>query len=253
MNYTVKQLAALAGITTRTLHYYDEIGLLKPSFIAGNGYRYYSEKELLLLQQILFFRELEFSLEEIVNIINSSTFNPKQALEEQKKLLTMKKSKLECLINTIDNTIGHMKGGADMTNDDFFNGFSDDQMNQYKEEAKKRWGHTDAYRQSRERTKNWSKEDYKRIKEDGETLTKELAAAMDLDIKSKEVQTLIAKHHKGIEKFYDCSYEMYRGLGNMYADDPRFTATYDKFRPGLAKWLQKAINYYCDKNQKDGK
>ena len=101
-----------------------------------------------------------------------------------------------------------------------------------------------------ERTKHWTKEDYKRIQKQGEIFTKELAKAMDLDIKSDEVQKLVAQHYQGIETFYDCSYEMYRGLADMYVVDPRYTAFYDKFRPGLAKWLQKAIHYYCDQKQK---
>lgn len=250
MKYTVHELAKLAGVTTRTLHYYDEIGLLKPSFIESNGYRFYEDKELVKLQQILFFRELEFSLEDIVKIVDSPKFEAKAALHEQKKLLEMKKTKIENLIKTITKTLDYMKGGGIMKNDDLFNGFSDDQMDEYKEEAKKRWGHTQAYKQSVERTKNWTKDDYRRIKEAGVALAKELASAMELDIKSDEVQSLIGKHHQGIETFYDCSYEMYRGLSNMYVEDPRFTAYYDKFKPGLAKWLQKAIHYYCDMHEK---
>jgi DNA-binding transcriptional MerR regulator len=248
MKYTVQQLAKIAGITTRTLHYYDEIGLLQPSFVAHNGYRYYEEKELLKLQQILFFRELEFSLEEIMKIVTAPDFDAQAALLEQKKLLAIKKQKLEGLITTIDKTLEHMRGGDLMKNDDLFQDFADDEMNEYKEEAKKRWGHTEAYRQSIERTKHWTKADYKRIKEQAEVFNKELAAAMELDIKSKQVQDLIKKHHEGIEVFYDCSYEMYKTLGDMYVQDPRFTAYYDKYKPGLAKWLQKAITYYVDQH-----
>jgi len=246
MKYTVHQLAKIAGVTTRTLHYYDEIGLLRPSFVESNSYRYYEEKELAKLQQILFFRELEFSLVEIIKIVNSSGYNAKAALNDQKKLLEMKRVKIDTLLMTIDKTL---KGGGFMKNDDLFNGFSDYEMNKYKEEAKKRWGNTDAYKQSMQRTKNWTKADYKKIQAKTETLTKKLAGAMDLDIKSPQVQELVAQHHKGIEVFYDCSYAIYRGLADMYVADPRFTAYYDKHKPGLAKWLQKAIHYYCDQHK----
>lgn len=246
MNYTVNQLAQLAGVSARTLHYYDEIGLLKPSFIKENGYRYYQEKELVRLQQILFFRELEFPLEDITKMLSAPNFNQQEALKDQKKLLELKKKRITDLISSIDKTL---KGGETMNNNDLFASFDDKELKENMEEAKKRWGHTDAYKQSMERTKHWTKADYNRIKEEGKKFTQQLADAMDLDVKSDEVQKLVVQHHKGIETFYDCSYEMYRGLGNMYVNDPRFTAFYDKFRPGLAQWLRDAINYYCDTHE----
>ena len=125
-----------------------------------------------------------------------------------------------------------------------------EEMKQYQEEVKQRWGNTEAYRQSKERTKHWTKEDYERIKREGNAFTKRLADAMGKDIASKEVQTLVEQHHKGIETFYDCPYEMYRKLGELYVSDKRFTAYYDKFRPGLAAWLKQAIDYYCDAHAK---
>jgi hypothetical protein len=137
-----------------------------------------------------------------------------------------------------------------MTNDDLFASFKDDKLVEYLDEAKKRWGDTEAYRQSMEKVKHWTKEDYSRIKKEGEEFTKQLAEAMDKDIKSPEVQVLIEKHYQGIKYFYDCPLEMYRNLGEMYVSDFRFTSYYDKFKPGLAAWLQKAINYYCDLKQK---
>jgi DNA-binding transcriptional MerR regulator len=249
MAYTVKKLAEITGVSVRTLHYYDEIGLLKPSFIKENGYRYYEEKEILRLQQILFFRELEFPLEDIIKMMGSRNFNSEEALVDQRKLLELKKVRIERLIKTIDKTLKSLKGGDDMNNDDLFASFDDQELVENMQEAKKRWGHTEAYKQSMERTKHWTKIDYERIKEEGKKFTQQLADAMDHDISSPQVQELIAMHHKGIENFYDCSYEMYRNLGDMYITDPRFTAYYNKFRPGLAVWLQKAINYYCDNHK----
>lgn len=252
MVYTVKQLVEIANISVRTLHYYDEIGLLKPSFVKSNGYRCYTEKELLKLQQILFFKELEFPLGDVVKILHSPDFDRVSALKDQRKLLELKRKRFENLLRTINKTIDSLseKGGEDMNNDDLFASFDDDELVENMKEAKKRWGNTDAYKQSVQRVKHWTKSDYNRLKEEGNKFTQKLAAAMDKEIPSKEVQELIAQHHKGIEYFYECSYEMYRGLGELYVTDPRFTAYYDKFRPGLAKWLQKAINYYCEEHER---
>lgn len=249
MSYTVHQLAQLAGISVRTLHYYDQIGLLEPTGIEENGYRYYESAELAKLQQILFFKELDFTLEEIKQIINAPNFDRLAALEEQKKLLELEQKRLTGVIKTIDKTIQTLKGGETMNDDDLYGDLDKKTVEEYKAEAKQRWGHTDAYRQSQERVSKMTKAQMQEIKKAGDELTKELAAAMDLPVDSPEVQALIKRHHAGIEVFYDCSMEMYRGLGQMYVDDPRFTATYDKYRPGLAIFLRDAILIYTD--QKD--
>jgi DNA-binding transcriptional MerR regulator len=248
MTYTIHQLAKLAGISIRTLHYYDEIGLLRPSFVRPNGYRIYEEKEVLKLQQILFFKELEFSLDHIMKMMHAKHFSSKEALKDQKKLLAMKKQKIEKLIQTIDT---RLKGGEiSMDDTQLFGSFTDVQMEEYKEEAKKRWGNTEAWKQSQQRTKHWTKEDYARIAEEGNKFTSQLATLMDRGIEDEEVQKMIGKHYEGIQTFYDCSYEMYRGLGQLYVDDGRFTAFYEKFRPGMAKFMQQAIAHYCDMHQK---
>jgi DNA-binding transcriptional MerR regulator len=247
MVYTVKQLAKLAGVSVRTLHYYDEIGLLKPTYIKDNGYRCYEEMELLKLEQILFFKELEFPLEHIIRIITAPNFNTLEVLVDQKKFLELKKARIVSMLKTIDITINSLKGGGKIMNGTIAT--TQDQIEEYKKEAKKRWGDTEAYKQSVERTKHWTKEDYKRLTEDAKKFTQELADTMDKGFDSPEFQELISKHHKGIETFYDCSPDMYRALAEMYVSDPRFKAYYDKFRPGLAKFMQKAINYYCDQKQ----
>jgi hypothetical protein len=137
-----------------------------------------------------------------------------------------------------------------MKTDDLFASFGDEKMKEHLREAKERWGNTDAYRQSIERLRGWKKKDFDRVKKEGEALAKELAEAMDEDVKSQRVQGLVEKHYQSIQQFYDCPYAMYRGLGEMYVSDPRFTAHYDKYRPGLALWLRDAINYYCDQKEK---
>jgi hypothetical protein len=183
-------------------------------------------------------------------MVNAPDFNTVEALNDQRNLLKLKRDRIDGLLQTLTRTIESEKGGEPMNNDDLFASFGDEELVKNMKEAKKRWGHTDAYKQSMQRTKHWTKADYKRIKEEGEKFTRELANAMDKDIKSPEVQQLIAQHHKGIETFYDCSYEMYRGLSELYVTDSRFAAYYEKFRPGLAEWLHKAINYYCDIQEK---
>lgn len=245
MKYTVQKLALLSGVTVRTLHHYDQIGLLKPSIVGENNYRYYEEGEIAKLQTIMFYRELEFSLDEIKKIITSPKFNTMQALKDQKELLKLKAEKIKKLMNTIDKTLTNKPNQNLSSHEDKFNSFSDYEMNQYKDEVKARWGSTDAYEQSQEKTKNWTKEDYKRIAEDGKKFTQLLADSMDLPISDPVVQDLIAKHHQGIETFYDCPKEMYKELGKMYVTDPRFTAYYDKFRPGLAQFVCDAIQYFC--------
>lgn len=246
MTYTVKKVADLAGITVRTLHYYDEIGLLRPTVSKENSYRFYTEQDLLMLQQILFFRELEFSLEQIKEMMADPAFDGVKALEEQKKLLLIKRNRLGSLLRTIDQTIKSRKGGDRMNDDQVFSGFDEKQMEAYKEEAKKRWGHTSAWKQSEERTRNWTKEDYKRVARQGQEWTQKLAELRDKGcaVDSSEVQVMIGEHYNSLRTFYEPNLEMYRGLGQMYVDDPRFTAYYDRFGEGLAVFMRDAMQVF---------
>lgn len=250
MMYTVKQLAKVAGVTVRTLHYYDEIGLLKPSFTKGNGYRSYGEKELVKLQQILFFRELEFPLDDIVQMVNTPEYDTLEALADQRKLLEMKRGRLDGLLDTIDKTIKKMKEGEMMDNEDLFASFTDGQIEQYKGEIKAKWGNTNAYKQSVDRTKQWTKEDFERIKDEGQAITLSLSKLMDKGVASAEVQEQIERHFQHINQFYDCSYEMYRALGNMYSEDQRFADNYNTVAPHLAEFTRDAIAYYCSLHKK---
>ncbi len=258
MSYSVHQLARLASVSVRTLHFYDETGLLKPTKVKSNGYRIYEEKELLRLQQILFFRELDFSLAEIKKIIDAPGFDILNALKDQKKLIEMKRGRIDELLKTITKTIKHMENDSQkiikksmtknmaMKDEEVFEGFNDDKMEQYKKEAKERWGNTDAYKQSMERTKNWTKADYARIKTEQDGLMKEFVVHMDTGVKSPEIQKLVARHRAGIAQFYDLSNEMYRNLANMYVADDRFGAFYRMYHKDLAEFLRDAINYHCD-------
>lgn len=143
-----------------------------------------------------------------------------------------------------------MKQEKKLQDEELYDAFKDDDVKHYQDEVKQRWGNTDAYKQSVARVGKMTKAQMQQLKDDGKKFTQKLADAMDQDIKSKKVQDLIAEHSKGIQFFYDCPLEMYRNLGKMYVDDPRFTVYYDKFRPGLAIFLRDAIAYYCDANTK---
>lgn len=250
MDHSVHTLASLAGISVRTLHYYDEIGLLSPKVNPENGYRQYNDEDLLKLQQILFFRELEFPLSEIKAMLSDPIFNREKALEEQKKLLQMKRDRLNTLIHTVETMIE--KGGERMTDDQKFTGFSTDQMDQYKEEAKKRWGHTDAWKQSQERMKNWTKEDYEKVEKETTEWTERFASLKreGKGVDSSEVQIMIETHFNNLRRFYEPSFEMYEGLGEMIASDPRFVAYYDKHEKGLAQFMRDAMVEYVKNRSK---
>jgi DNA-binding transcriptional MerR regulator len=246
MSYTVKKLAQMTGLTVRALHHYDQIGLLKPSKIGENGYRYYEHPDLLKLQQILFFRELDFSLETIVSIINSPELMPLQILEEQRKLLKLKKKRLEKMLFTIEKTIQKMKRGETMTDDSLFSNFSDEESKKYQKEAKERWGHTKAYQQSINRTKTWTKAKWDEVKHEGQTITLAMASVMDCNPADPKVQQIVEKFFQHINRFYDLTPEFFRNLGQMYVDDPRFTATYEKIKPGLAIFMRDAMEVFAN-------
>ncbi len=244
MPYTVKQLADLAGITIRTLHHYDKIGLLSPSSHTKKGYRLYEEKDLIQLQQILFFKELEFSLDEIKRMMHTDNFNLMQALKDQKKLMRLKKHRMDKLLQSIDTTINSMKKNQKLSPQELYDPFNDDDVKQYQQEVKERWGKTDAYKQSMQRVKKMSKEQMEKIKADQKQNEEMIASLMEQGPENQAVQEQIEIHYKGINQFYDCSLDMYQNLADMYVSDPRFTAHYDKTKPELAKFMQKAITIY---------
>lgn len=249
MSYNVQQLADIAGVSVRTLHHYDEIGLLSPQR-ESNGYRVYEEAELLRLQQILFFRELELPLEEIAAILKKPDFHLVGALHEHRKQMQKKQERLKNLITTIDNTLAKLSGKKEMSDDALFEAFWEKHVNEYAPEAEARWGHTDAWKQSKERTKHMTKEDFKCLAKDGEKWTADFAKLSEkFSPESPEIQEKMAEHYNALRTFYEPNHELYRGLGDMYVDDPRFTAYYDKHRPGLAKFMRDAMHAYCDKQK----
>jgi len=247
MPYTIHTLAQMAGITVRTLHHYDEIGLLKPASIKQNGYRQYEEKELLRLQQIMFFRELEFPLLDIKKILASAKFDMQKALRDHRRLIELKKKRMDELLKTIDNTIKKINKEKNMDDKDLYTGFSKEQAEAYSKEAKERWGNTEAYKQSAGKYEKLTSDQKKQMKEAGERLMMEIVAAMPTGPKSPETQALIAKHYDALRFFYEPNLELYRNLGTMYVDDKRFAAYYERFDPKLPEFMRDAMYEYCDK------
>lgn len=250
MMYTVHQLAEKAGITPRTLRHYDRIGLLKPAELAKNGYRQYGDRELIRLQQILFFRELDFPLEEIQTMIDHPRFDLADAFRYQRGLLELKRKRLGTIIKSIDTTLKSMQDNNITDQErDLYGSLSDGEILQYKNEAKQRWGSTDAYKQSQERVSKLSKAEIAEMKEAGEALCRELAVAIERGVapESDEFQALVQKHFEGINFFYDCSMEIYRGLADMYVQDDRFAAYYRKYHADLPVKLVQGMRFYADK------
>lgn len=251
VTYTINKLAKISGVTVRTLHYYDQIGLLKPSYISENGYRHYEERELLLLQQILFFRELVFPLDKIKAIIVSPDFNIVDALKDQKRMLELDQKRRGDIINTIQRTIKKLQGEIEMQDEELYGGLTREQQEEYKKEASERWGEG-TVKESYRRLNQLTAEQQKVLFNEGVEVTKAIAEAAESGLApdSDDVQALIQRHYNHINFFYTCTLEIYRGLGEMYVNDPRFTAYYEKFGPGLAQYMQKAMHFYCDQKEK---
>ncbi len=248
MIYTVQKLATIAGVSVRTLHYYDQVGLLKPCSVKANGYRLYGEDELLRLQQILFFKELDFPLLAIKRILSSPHFDMRQALRDQRRMIQLKKNRLDRLIKTIDRTIKKINKEITMNDKELYGNFSKEEIEKYTEEARQKWGHTDAFKQSQERVRKMGKDGLNKVLKASGELTIKIAETMKagLNPKSNEVQRLIALHYDGLRAFYEPSLEIYRGLSNAYITDERFKANYENITKGLAQFMHDAMVAYCE-------
>jgi len=246
MTYTIKKIADLAGVTTRTLRYYDEIGLLSPADTGENRYRYYDQSSLLRLQQILFFRELDVPLKEIQLIMNRPDFNLLQALENHRLSLKNKANRLDRLIGTIDQTISTIKGEKMMSAEEYFEGFDE---TRYEEETKQRWGNTPQYAESQKRWAGYSKQQKEAIKEEGSRLTTRMVCSdPEASPDDPDVQAAIGEYHAYINKyFYACAVDYLRGLADMWVEDQRFAANFERIRQGGAEFVRKAVNIYCDR------
>ncbi|AOZ92962.1 MerR family transcriptional regulator [Paenibacillus crassostreae] len=239
----VKEVADLVGVSVRTLHHYDEIGLLNPEETTESGYRVYSDENLETLQQILFFKELGFPLKKINEILTRPSFDREEALEMQRKMLLEKRSRLNKMIGTIEKTIQHSKGEIHMSNQEKFEGF-DFSHNPYEQEAREKWG-DHAVDEANEKAKSMSKPDQEKFNE----IYRNLATLRHLLPDSKEAQAAIKEWFVLLNTIGNYSLEAFKGLGQMYVEDVRFTKNIDQFGEGLAVFMRDAMTVYADRNK----
>lgn len=242
MARTVTSVAKAAGVSVRTLHHYDEVGLLKPSRVGANGYRTYSREDIERLQLILLLKKLRFSLEDVRALLQTPGFDRRAALENQLVLLKERRRELGVLIRTLKSTLKRTPGGAAMKDEELFEGLEESTL---EEEARGRWGNTPAWKESQRRTRGYSKEDWDAIRAEGKAAAEGVAAHMEKGPESAEVQRCVRAHHRHInDRFYTCSAEMYDALAQMWVDDPRFTEYWDAIKPGLAAFMRLAVDVY---------
>jgi DNA-binding transcriptional MerR regulator len=254
-SYSVGEVARLTGVTVRTLHHYGRIGLLEPADRSAAGYRRYSGRDLDRLQHILFYRELGFPLGEIGTILGDPAASSGAHLRRQRDLLQKRIARLTVMVRQIDKELEAKSMGIQLTPEEKFEIFGPSYSADYETEAEQKWGDTPAWQQSQSRTARFSKADWVRIKSEADDLNRRLAVAMTSGTPSSgtDAMDLAEAHRHSIEAFYDCPYNMHRGLGDMYLADERFKKTYDDVAPGLAQWLRDAIHANADRNANAGR
>ncbi len=250
MTYTVNKLAKLSGVSIRTLHFYDEIGLLKPSHYGENNYRYYGEAQLLMLQQILFFRELGFQLSDIQRIISSTDFDKIETLESHKIILKNNLNQTKQLVETLNKTIAHLRGEENMKLEEIFHGFNDEKQKDYENFLIDSGVDQGAIKQCNDKVKNWKKEQWIENKREADEIHAELVSAINNLIapSSPEVQQLIKKHYQMTTHFWTPTKETYIGLSEFYGSHPDFVKFYDDLHPKLLEYLAEAMKIFSKNN-----
>jgi DNA-binding transcriptional MerR regulator len=245
--YTVKQLSALAGVSVRALHHYDEIKLLSPTQVGANRYRYYDDAALLRLQQILFYREIGLELAQIKDVLDAPGFDLIDALQSHRAALQGRIGRLEKLVETIDETISAIKGGMKMSKKRLFEAFSDEKQKDYERSARLQYG-PDLVNESARRWGNYTAAERQQILDEGNQIYAAVTAAIEAgeSAGSAEVQALIARWHDHIRYFYEPTLDILRGLGALYNEDPAFNANFKKIHPELAEFMRAGINTYVD-------
>jgi DNA-binding transcriptional MerR regulator len=243
---TVGRLAELAGVTVRTLHHYDEAGLVRPSQRSAAGYRVYSAADVERLRQVLVYRRLGFGLREITELVSDPSADAVAHLRRQRELLVAQREHADALVAAIDKELEARTMGINLTPQEQLEVFGTAQPGgEWADEAEQRWGETDAYKESRQRASAYSKEDWTRIKAETDGNVAAFAAAMraGLPAGSPDAMDLAERHRQHIcRNFYECGYPMHRGLAGLYIADERFTASYDGVEPGLAQYVHDAIH-----------
>ena len=246
MKMKIKEVADLVGISVRTLHHYDEIELLKPEEVSESGYRLYSDRDLEILQQILFFKELGFPLKDIKEIIHNPSFDRVSALQLHRKMLLDKRDSINKMIRTIDKTTESIQGGIEMSNEEKFEGF-DFSHNPYEQEARRRWG-DQAIDQTKATIESKSKQEQMQMNQQMNEIFRKLAAHRDGSPTEEAVQQLIQEWHKYLNQStgHHYSLEAFKALGDIYVSDERFTKNIDQFGEGLAQFMCNAMALYAE-------
>lgn len=245
--YTVKQIADLAQVSVRTLHYYDEIALLTPTQVGDNGYRYYDDDALLRLQQILLYREIGLELNQIKDVLDSPDFDVVAALQSHRTVLRGKIERLHRLIATVDETIDHLTGGTTMSKKRMFAAFSQEQEEDYTRQARLEYG-PDRVNESVQRWNSYSAAQKQAIMDEGNQVYAEIVDAIvaGLPAHHETVQALLVRWHNHIRHFYEPSLDLLRGLGDLYCDSPDFREKFDTQHADLAEYMREGIIVYVD-------
>jgi len=249
MEYTVAKLAKISGVSVRTLHWYDEIGLLKPAYHRVNGYRIYEEEQVLILQQILFFRELGFSLKQIQRLLGRSDFDKMVALGSHRQKLEKNIEKTKQLIQTIDETIKHLKGVKKMKEKDLFAGFSKEKQAEYEKEIIERFGDQGkaAIEEGKQNAKSWTKTDEENFRKEGLAIAKDLASLLEkkCEVNSQEVQSVIHRHYLMLKKCWTPTKETYVQHGQFIVDS-KLREFYEHFHPELPEYIAQGIQVFAE-------
>lgn len=251
MNYSIGQVAKLARVTVRTLRHYDQTDLLHPSGRSEAGYRSYSGDDIENLQRILCYRQLGFPLDQIKTIIDDPETDPLEHLKRQHALLIERIKELQQMVATVEKIMEARTMGINLEPHEMLEVFGDTDPSIYHEEAEQRWGNTDAWAEAQRRVATYRKDDWKRMKVEFTTLmTKFVVAHTDgVELHGLRTMDLAEAHRQYLERwFYPCSYRMHCGLGDLYVNDPRFAAQFDKFTPQLASYLRDAIYANAERN-----
>ena len=250
MSYSVGRVAEVAGVTVRTLHHYDEIGLLTPSERTHAGHRRYGDSDLDRLQRILFYRELGFPLEEVAALLDDPDTDPREHLRRQYQVLTERIEKLQKMAAAVRHNMEAQRMGVNLTPEEKFEVFGDHDPDQYQAEAEERWGHTDAYQESQRKAASLSKDDWQRIMGEHDDVCRRASALLEsgASATSADAMSLAEEHRAWIGNYYECDYALHRCIADTYVSDERFTATYDAFAPGLAVYLRDAIHANADRH-----
>jgi DNA-binding transcriptional MerR regulator len=250
MAYTVKQVAGMSGVSVRTLHFYDEAGLLKPAYYGANGYRFYEEAQLLTLQQILFYRELGFELKQIKRVLGRADFEKIAALESHRKVLKKDLTRTRKLIETIDKTIEHLKGKKKMKSRELFVGFDPKEQAKHEQYLIDRYGEKmkESIAQSKEKVKDWTKTDWEKSGLAFNEICRDLVSAMErkLAAESSDVQSIIRRHHRWLKRFWTPTRESYAGHSQLIVDS-ELRKAYEAHHAELPEFIAAGIRVFAER------